>query len=253
MRGKTVFNLKLSVIAAGAAFVLSLIIGFISRAAFFHILLRALASGGLFFFLSAFAYWVISQFVPELLDLGEDDASPGGLPLPGSNVDITVDSAEDEDTDMLPPLDQQYTGAQAAPETAQDGVPELFSPAPPPGQSSANTGANQALDLGDQDGYTNGGVSVNAGAPGAKPEGTLAAAIPGTADMVDTLPDLELLSTAFAPSEEEEAGEEAFIPTDIGGISGSPQGKKSSAGQGDFNVKEMAQAIQTILKKDEKG
>jgi hypothetical protein len=48
---------------------------------------------------------------------------------------------------------------------------------------------------------------------------------------------------------------EAFVPTDIGGISGavSSSGKKSSSAQGDFDVKEMAQAIQTILRKDEKG
>ncbi|MDR1178491.1 MAG: hypothetical protein LBK64_06665 [Spirochaetaceae bacterium] len=251
------FNLKLSVIAAGAAFVLSLVIGIISHAGFAYAIIRALVSGGLFFFLSVFAYWAVSQFVPELLDLSQGDASGGdGLPMPGSNVDISIDSSEDDDTGMLPPLDQQYVepGGEGEPKTERAG----FSAAqvPDPGQKSANTGTNNAaaLDQGGQNGYTNGGTLVDAEDAGAESDGAGAPVLPETDGAVDTLPDLELLSTAFVP-QEEEPGEEAFVPADAGGISGalSSPGKKPSTGQADFNVKEMAQAIQTILKKDEKG
>ncbi|MDR1212047.1 MAG: hypothetical protein LBK40_07445 [Spirochaetaceae bacterium] len=249
------FNLKLSVIAAGAAFVLSLVIGIISHAGFPYALIRALVSGGLFFFLSSFAYWAVSQFVPELLDIGQD--SDSGLPAPGSNVDISIDAADgDDDTGVLPPLDRQYV--EPGGETPETGEASGFSaaPAPSPGQKSANTGANRAaaLDQGGQNGYTNGGTLVDAKDTGTQSGGSDAPVLPETDGAVDMLPDLELLSAAFVPQEEEEPGEEAFVPTDAGGISGavSSPGKKTS-GQADFNVKEMAQAIQTILKKDEKG
>jgi hypothetical protein len=257
-----VFNLKLSVIAAGAAFVLSFFIGLISGTGFPYMLLRALISGALFFCLSAFAYWAISQFVPELLDFSQNDqALSGGVPQPGSMVDISVEPGEDE-TDVLPPLDQQYAEAGPAAEARTESPPETerFQEAAPLEQKSADTGPNQAaaLDLGAEDGYTNEGVSVDSGpvASGAKTgeDAVLPDAV-DAAEAVDTLPDLELLSTVFTPQEEEEPGEEAFIPADIGGISGTgpPPAKNTSAGQGDFNVKEMAQAIQTILRKDEKG
>jgi hypothetical protein len=251
-RGRTVFNLKLSVTAAGAAFVLSLVIGVISRTGFSSALLRALISGGLFFLLSSLAYWAVSQFLPELLDLGEGEGTlAGNDPLPGSTVDISVGAAEGEDTDALPPLDRQFSEASGSGPEA--GTPDQGSEAFSSGQKSANTGAKQAatLDLGGQDGYTKQESSLKAdsGSSGAESSG----ALPGADDMVDALPDLEVLSTIFTPQEGEEPGEEAFVPVDSGGT-GPPQDKKpASSGQGDFNVKEMAQAIQTILKKDEKG
>jgi hypothetical protein len=110
-----------------------------------------------------------------------------------------------------------------------------------------------ALDQSAQNGYTKGGTDVNTGS------GT--AAVPaGELDAVDKLPDLEVLSTIFTPQnreEEEAAEEEAFIPSEPEGVSGAGGGavkkKQSSLGQGDFDVKELASAIQTVLKKDEKG
>ncbi|MDR1429745.1 MAG: hypothetical protein LBI85_05600, partial [Spirochaetaceae bacterium] len=203
------FNLKLSAIAAGAALVFSLVIGIISRAGFPYVLVRALVSGGLFFFLSAFAYWAVSQFVPELLDLSPDDAPLAGdeIPLPGSTVDISIDSSgEDDDTDALPPLDRQYVESgpearTASPET--DRAPDFGAALPSGGeQKSENTGG-EALDPDGKNGYTNGGTLVDAGSdvPGAED----GAAFPSeTADAVDMLPDVELLSTAFISREEED-------------------------------------------------
>jgi hypothetical protein len=118
-------------------------------------------------------------------------------------------------------------------------------------QKTENFAGNQGLDQTAQNEYTKETSGADNGA----------AAVPaGDIDAVDALPDLEVLSTVFAPREgEEDAAEEAaFIPSEPGETLNAAGGgeagkKKSSSAQSDFNVKEMASAIQTILKRDEKG
>jgi hypothetical protein len=249
-----VFNLKLSVIAAGAAFVLSFVIGIVSGAEFLYILLRALFSGIVFFSLSVFAYWAISQFIPELLDVAKSSDAPldgdDDTPLPGSNINISVGpDGEDAEADELPPLDRLGGGGEGDFSRPETGIGPREAPE---GQKTGNTPENQGLDQTTQNEYTKDTSGVSG-----------AVAVPAGADIdtVDALPDLEVLSTIFAPQEDDEdpAEDAAFVPSEPGETLGAIAGggdlgkKKSSSAQSDFNVKEMASAIQTILKRDEKG
>jgi hypothetical protein len=212
-----VFNPKVCVIAGGAAFVLSFLIGVISGGGPLAALLRALIFGALFVLLSGGAYWALGRFLPELFESsGEAD-----LDVPGSRVDISEGALDGED------------GGEAGLDPNADSF-----------------GGNVlGLDQNGGNGYTVGGEGRSAPKAGeAAPAGQGSPRMPavpaGDAESVDVLPDLEAMSDAF------------LQPVSGGEPSGpvrTPSGNKPQTMEGDFNAKEMASAIQTILKREEKG
>jgi hypothetical protein len=231
-----VFNPKISGIIAGVAFVLSLLIGLFAGSQFFTVISRALILAVVFFVLSSLAFWLISQFLPELLsshsdDLGEMDDSPG------SRVDISIDSSHDE-----PESEQTGDFVSAAEDSGgeETGNFDKFS-------------SMQGIDQKPKDDYNGEGSGFVSPAPAES------AAVPGknVSGSIDVLPDLESMSGAFTPSsgsDEEEGGvvemEDEFSSSPA---MPEPSRTKKSADPGNFNVQEMASAIQTILRRDEKG
>ncbi|QQO08240.1 hypothetical protein [Breznakiella homolactica] len=261
------FNLKISAVAAGAAFILSLLVGFFSGSSFGFIVLRAFIFAALFFILAAAAYWAVNQFIPELLETKAPDEpdleDSDGLPSPGSRIDISVDSGDDT------PAGETISGGDSPPARAEkpgdaggfgmetgDEEENYLNSGEENGKNDDKTlEFTPGLDQTTEAGYNNiegkteqRAASVPQDAPAAVPG-------PGTADSVDTLPDLELMSDAFAPEGDGDEGSDdagTFLPDDgFPPVSGSSSGKASSSG--DFNVKEMASAIQTILRRDQKG
>jgi hypothetical protein len=120
-----------------------------------------------------------------------------------------------------------------------------------PGAQAGADGGNPALDQSDEDGYTKdeegGGDSSGAAQrSAARPEEDSGA--------VDALPGLENMETAFLPpanEEGEEGGRREEPPVRV-----NPSRNTATRSQGvgdDFDAKEMAQAIQTILKREDKG
>jgi hypothetical protein len=225
-----VFNLKWSGIAGAFALVLSLLIGLISGAGLMA-LIRSLIFGLAFFILGSLAYWLISQFLSELLDPDEF----GDEEDPGSRLDITIGDEEDRDGE----------GAFAE-LSGEEG--------PLPDQAESKRENRAALDQNGEDGYTKKGNEAESGAEadaggsgesGAPP----GPAIPGDfADSVDALPDLGNFASVFMPSGGEPETEAREFSPSLPDAPGST-GKKQAAA-GDFDLKEMASAIQTILKKD---
>jgi hypothetical protein len=232
------FNPKLSGIAAGIGFILSFLLGIITGAGLPLLLIRALIFAALFFVLVSIGYGAISMYLPELLD--NSVAEPGF----GSQVDISIGDDGVQDSGIS--LDTGSLG---------DGLNEFTEN---PGDSGENKDSlpENTLDQNSEDGYTEKRNLEDAPQP-------LQAALPtevhfsaGGADSVDILPDLDSMSGAFS------AGS---VPMGGGGESpvgvspGEPfdhAGKTSleKAGlEGDFNVHEMASAIQTILKRENKG
>ncbi|MDR1375077.1 MAG: hypothetical protein LBJ24_08920 [Treponema sp.] len=201
------FNPRLYAIAGGAAFVLSLLIGLISGAGFLMVLLRALAFAVVFALFAGGAYWVIGQFLPELLSSGSEEE------IPGSRVNISVDG---------------------------DGVEEYGGALDP---NSDSFGENVlGLDQKAEEGYTTRGEVAEKLPAGS----SVSIAVPAAADAdgsgeVDTLPDLDAIAEAFIPSIEDDQ---------LQGVSRPPSGNRPEKLDGDFNTKEMASAIQTILKRD---
>jgi len=100
------FNVKISSITAGLAFILSLLIGIISGGNFPISFLRAVICGAVFFSLVAGIYILINMFLPELLQLGggqgqhEEAQEENAM---GSHVDISV---EDTKVESKPKINQ---------------------------------------------------------------------------------------------------------------------------------------------------
>ena len=225
------FNFKTSGIAAGAAFILSFVIGLISGAGIAAVLLKAFIFAFLFFAISFFVLWLVAQFIPELLNLSEDEP---GFPVPGSRVDINIGDDRiigafpSDNSDLLDDIAGRPSTPEKSPASLLD--------------QGENAGYNEERDIGNDF-----GVQEDRAMASDFNEGTAKKTGPK-----ELLPDMDGL-TDGAPGS-------AFDGINIGAIgyeSSGPRKPKSSSKKsemaGDFDPKELAQAIQTVLKKDDKG
>ncbi|MDR2500184.1 MAG: hypothetical protein LBD37_03760 [Treponema sp.] len=220
--------MRWSSIAGGGAFVLSFLIGLISGAGVFA-LVRALVFGAVFFGLAAGVYWLINQFFPEFL-AGASPGGSGGEGAAGSQVDITV---EGDDDFAAAGLFRPPAAGRAEPD-GLDGPPE------PAGGGALDT----ALDQTDEEGYT---APEPQGAAGGAARG---AAIPSEGDdAVDTLPDLEGISGGYQPMIVEDTMDISTEPPNPA-RKPSMNSAKPLELDGDFRPKEIAAAIQTLLKRE---
>jgi hypothetical protein len=226
------FNFKISGIAAGIAFVLSLLVGIISGSGFFTAIFRALIFAVLFFVLFCLIFWVVGQFMPELLSAGEDDLDL----VPGSRVNLTASgpivgafptgSVEDVD-------DIEGKAARNAPLSQRSGE-DLGSFGP----------ASAGMDQGDQSGYTRGGGGLGSGTSSMDASG-------GDGGL---MPDFDVLSGSSSNSSGAEAEADSTVyetPSEPRRPLSTRTGKNDI--MGDFDPKELAQAIRTVLKKEDKG
>lgn len=217
------FDPKISAIAAGVAFILSFLFGLLAGATFVIVLIRAFGFALLFFMLSGVAYWLITQYIPELLDSSGNGASE--VPIPpdmGTRVNISVE-------DETPPSDS--LSAQFVKDDLEED--EFIS--------------EKALDQNNEDGYTK--KEEDTVQTESTVESSPSPALPvGVIDDVDELPDLEGMSDAFVMPL---SGDSESEVTSTRAAVSSPRSKGSSSAS--FDPKEMAMAIQTILKRDQKG
>ncbi|MDR2702163.1 MAG: hypothetical protein LBB72_07010 [Spirochaetaceae bacterium] len=239
-------NFKVSGIAAGAAFVFSLIIGLISGAAFSAMLLRAFVFALVFFALSGVGFWLVSRYLPELLNGAEAGGSGGGdmddydISVPGSRVDISVgetsaagafpDDASDAVDDIAgSPSTAAYTSTsdEAALSQAEFSQAERS-----PLDQGKKTGYNQKRDFTDDIGSLVDPETLEEG-------------------QGEELPDMGSIGEGSVEGDVEDGqgmDVESFAPPEPRHASS----KKPTVAD-DFNPRELAKAIQTVLKKDEKG
>jgi hypothetical protein len=262
-----VLNIRLGSIAAGLAFIFSLIIGAISGASFPALLLRPLLFAIVFFIITNLIYHFICRFLPELLEIRSEEPE---LVMPGSKIDLM------EDTPVMP------NNMYARPDDSEEGVGDISNLAEP--KSSVTESADYAgMDQSGQNEYN--AVSKSASESGG----------------LDGLPDLESLAGAFMPVSvgKERTGDtsngtdsgfepskgtkssfsssgssgssgtfdslgtlDSFGTSDSSGASGSgtldsigtsrkPAGNKSQKMEVDFNPKDLAAGIRTVLNKEE--
>lgn len=254
-------NFKVSGIAAGIAFVLSMLAGFIRGVSFFVVFSRALVFAALFFALAGIVFYLITHFIPELLSGAEEPLDLGmlGDAPAGSRVDISIGSetfdgafpAEGgEDIDNIE--NALNTGEAAGGRPPSGGIPGL---------SGDDFGGG--LDQNEKSGYTGTGKMGAGPASEAMPAPEKTA---GAAD-VDLMPDFDSLSAAFLPNSGEGGGNAPAEGTEAPVFGNSvfetslstsaEPGRPASASKSDafeeFDPKELAQAIQTVLKKEEQG
>ncbi len=220
------FDPKISGLVAGIAFILSLLFGMIAGAAFLIALLRAIIFGIFFFVFSGLAYWLITQFLPELLDTqNQVSAEPEAVVQDlGSKVNISVGEEE-----VIP---ENTLSSQLVKDTVEE-EDEFIS--------------EKALDQNDEDSYTRKESDTARVESNEVPSQSPALPV-GVIDDVDELPDLEGMSDAFVMPVQE-TGEDSEP------LTGAPTttSSKSAGASASFDPKEMAMAIQTILKRDQKG
>src|SRR5512145_3129353 len=105
--------MKLGFVAAGSAFILSLLLGFLSGAGFLSVLLRAVFFAAFFLGLAFGARLLIARFLPELLGLPEEEGAESEAET-GSRIDMVVG---DEELGRMP---GEETIARGSPRTSVD-------------------------------------------------------------------------------------------------------------------------------------
>jgi hypothetical protein len=163
-------HLKTSGVIAGAAFMLSFILGLIGHAGFPMILIRALVFAILFLILVEAIYMLIDRFLSNIAGNAPESAAS-----PGQRVDISLD---DEDTFPAPPADlPEDKGGEA-------------------NRQNVASSDEKNLDQSEERGYTENIARE-------------LASMPSVTDVlsskVDDLPDMETMSDAFDESEMDES------------------------------------------------
>ena len=238
-------DLRASLIASVAAAALSALVGAVAGVPFLAILLRAGAGGLAFGALVYGAIALLRRFTPGLIDEGASGEAVGPAeaeegPEPGSSVNIVLPAEGPGFDGRGEDAFGTEHGAEAGPEAA-GGLEEL--PAAPRGAAGAAE---------DPGGYEFAAGSL-VDAEDAEPVGARAAAgaSPGPAesfDELDVLPDLESLSDSF------EAAATRSMTRGADDDEGARRPRPTSSG-GDRNSDPavLAQAVRTLLKRDEKG
>jgi hypothetical protein len=237
--------MKLSAAAAGAAFLLSFLLGLISGATFLFVLIRAAIFGALFFGFAVAVHMLLSRFLPELLGLSGTEAKEGESEV-GSRIDLVVD----DDGGRMEAASETIERPRkrvATDEEAED--IEAFLPADGVDEGAAQASEAVGLDQGSEGRYTErkgtDGAPFTTGGKGAEP-----ALPPGLIDDVDVLPDLETMSDSFVSPLVEDAAQRSANETFPSKASSTFQVTESGS---EFDPREMAAAVQTILKRDQKG
>ena len=241
------FNLGKSGIFAGAAFLLSFLIGLVSKTSMPLLIVRPLIFAVLFFILSGAVNFIITHFLPELTEDMPFNEDQG--PIPGSRINIT-----EEDSSLFPPdYTQGDAGAMpgkaflgAQPDDSDEDIGNvadiLQKKAIPP-----SAGMDQNM----EDGYTkNTGVGEESRYQGKAD--VLSGDVSADASGMDMLPDLDSMAGAFLPSlsGEEQDTTEYSVSTPPPKPS---SGRKNPDWTGDFNAKDMASGLRTILNKQKEG
>jgi hypothetical protein len=219
------FNPKISGIVAGAGFILSFVLGLATGARFPLLLIRACIFAAVFFALAGVGYGALQLYLPELFV-----RDSGAAPVLGGQVDISIGDEEDAGGISL------ESGGLG------EDLHEFL-------ENPGNSGGD-ALDHTGEAVYTGEGTMEEIQGPSKPALPEVSGLSPGDVDSVDMLPDLDAMSGALSVAST--AGEGAGPPASSYG--GGPGDRSKAQGLDEnFNVNEMASAIRTILKRENKG
>lgn len=222
---------------------LSLLLGLASGSHFPALLVRALVFSLIFFALFCIIFRLAGQFVPELFSgvSAVPGRMTGGLDIPSGQETAGVPSASSGQALGAFPLENfDETGDEVdniEGKVFASLVPGVAQQDSPPDEAGVSPfSVSGGLDQGEKEEYT------AKAAAGARSAGD------------DTMPDFDALSAAFSSnSGTGQAGQnvEMEVLLDSAEMKKTSRGKGKDALEGDFSPKELAQAVQTVLKKDE--
>jgi hypothetical protein len=238
-------NFMVSGIIAIVAFILSFLIGLISGAAMPLLLVKAVVFAFVFFVIACFAKMAIDRFLPEL----QQGANPDSFP--GSRIDIMEGDPASLTPDYSSLTPQTMNMNAARPDESDEGLGDISSLADIRTQTNTDNNALfSGMDQNAKEDYTENAGSgelfrmelpQKPGGAWKEPDGELS----GVNDM---LPDLDSMAGAFAGTASEEEPDNTPYP-----VSTKKQSKKTPGWTEDFNAKEIAKGIQTVLTKDKEG
>jgi len=270
-------DLKNGGIAAAAAFVLSFLIGLLSRSTMPLLIVWPLVFAVVFFILFNVVKFLFNQFLPELLD--EESGSNSGV-FPGAVVNIMEgdnpglgDEYSDDSLESGGAVSWQASDAfanAARPDDSEKSMGDISTLSDVVARNKAaykgpSADVSTGIDQNMENDYNTLGEFGNAfqpmspveaaafGAAGdtparaaAKPAKSGSHAWYSSSD--DTLPDLDSMAGVFTNTSAEEESETADHP-DIPRSRKKTSDKEKSL-EGDFSPKEIAEGIRTVLKKD---
>jgi len=252
-------NLKIGGIVAGAAFILSLILGFVGGTAMPQLIIRPIIFAVIFFVISGFIKIIVSRFLPEILE--DDGGKEGAVNFPGSHINIM-----EGDLPGGAKIALNHVSFGAIADESEEGLGDISELLTKKTGSRASSERTQAgMDQNPQEDYTGDGVlgKFSKSAPDGTPEhvtspagkpagGTDFEGISGE----DTLPDLDSMSGAFMSSvsggESDTADPSSPVSRPSSGSRSSSR-KKAPEWSGDFNAKDLASGLRTILSKEKEG
>lgn len=268
-------NLRISAIAAIVAFLLSFLLGIFSRNSMPMLLVRPVIFAAVFFAIASVINILVNRFIPELLEESPEDIPlfSGGF-APGSHINITegddVNSAALFQGSAPSPVSKFTMGAQ--PDDSEEGLGNISDLMEQGRNRHQNIpDAPAGMDQIEEDGYNDSGSFGSfmdlTGLEPAEPvsaspaSGSFAAPITGgssidaglsksaAAAADDFLPDLDSMAGAFSmfPSQDESSSAEQAVSAPA---KRALAGNKNAAWAGDFNAKEIAKGLQTVLSKD---
>ena len=262
------FNLRVLGIIAGIAFILSMLLGLLSRTSMPLLLVRPLIFAVVFFVISGIVSFLVNQFLPDLLEVreAEPDAGPD-FAVPGSRVDISEGEgfAADFTPSFLgpasPPGKAAYAGARPDDGESELGdISDLLSGKIAP-VFPLDTGMDQNPKTAYNESYDQVSEAPSQGQQPQpspqqfKPSFTGSFSDFGGGDSVSTLemlPDLDSMAGAFsstAPDGETDSGDfTVYAPA-----AKAAAARKETGWSGDFNAKDLAMGLRTVLNKDKEG
>ena len=246
------FDLKISGIIAGAAFILSFLIGLISGTSMPMAIVRPLIFGILFFVITALINLAVSRFLPELTEDSRGDAPLGLSGTPdgaGSRVNITLDDSEDSGQNYSSGgLKAAVPGAADESDEGLGDIADLLRRGVRSGEEETRTGMDQNA----KDGYTGTEGFGDFSLPGAESPGKPAASSGGISNSMEVLPDLDSMAGAFIPAATEDESDTTEYSVSAP-VKKSSSRDKAPAWTEDFNAKEIAAGLRTVLKRDKEG
>lgn len=247
-------DLRASLIASGAAAILSILVGVIAGVGFLTLALRAVLGGLVFGGVVYGGFFLMRRYLPELFGPAErDEAEPGEA---GSTVNIVLqgEGAEDYAVGEGEPRRPARMGAGGREGIdgglGRDGEEgEAGEIGDPPRRRSPSL----QKPVVEEEDYSYSSESLledevqPAGAAGAAPAQPRAAEFRSSVgiDDIDVLPDLESLSDGFAPMSHD-GGDES-----IHSYSEAEPRAREGGGSGKTDPAVLAQAVRTLLKRDQ--
>jgi hypothetical protein len=252
----SVFNLKLCAIVAIAAFFLSFLLGLVTHATMPTLILRPVIFAVIFFGVSAFINILVTHFLPELLEENMPEHDHDHDLLPGSRINIVEGDpgALDYSQGIQAAVPGQgFMGAQ--PDDNTDDVGDISVLANQVSSFRAeDSEIPKGMDHNENSGYNEGTGMVNF----SEKVTTVAQNVEpkrGEAfdDSEESLPDLDSMAGAFVSSSSQEDPDTTEYSVSAPVKKPSSRTNKGGEWAGDFNAKDIAAGLRTVLKRDKEG